>query len=808
MTLPVPSLDTRRHADLVAEALRRVPRYAPEWTNHNDADPGKTLISVNAWLTETLLYQINQVPEQNHVAFLNLLGLRPKPAQAAVAELSFTLKPLANPIDPLRVDLPAGTRVAVDDPDLSEEVVFETTASAVALNAAIGLALVPASQGGWTPVTAFDSDAGQATWLHSFHPFDATETQGAQFVFALVLRPTLAQTYEAYSEDRMPSGLLDLYAEVSDVFDTDPAGTVIAGPLVRAAGLAGPAAPVDPALRWEVFTGEAGMMTLDGAEGWRALGVALDETAGLTRSGHVTLDLPAGVTPVPFGALPDAAWDSLRLTRPPVDLDSLIAAFAEVEDARGERLREALGEADWARMGVPAGAFNTVLSVCNTAAEVAAALPGIDAVTPIDPAAIPAASWAAILPDYAGPSVPLAETEAGDMTYRRLYFLRATLLRPQDGARMLNALRLNTVRAIAASTRKDERLGRSDGRPGQVFALSRRPVWFDPLTEAPDLVLDVVTDGLAETWTRVDDFFGQPPTATVYVLDPISGVITCGDGRPRGRGGAIPPPGAEIIARRYRHGGGAIGNVGAGSISKIKGSLPQVDSVTNLRASSGGADAETLEEVKGRAPGRLRMRDRAMSAQDFADLARETPGAAIHKAYAVAAHEPTGAGFAPRPGAVTVVVLPAREHPTPQALRDDLAAVQRWLDPRRLITTELFVTGPLYLAITGITAQLRLHRTADFQTVARAAQQAVTDWLHPLRGGPDGTGWPFGADIYHADLYDLLLAVPGVRRVARLSVAHPATGEDAPPDVIPLPEGHLPALAPGALDFEVVYDTA
>jgi len=686
--------------------------------------------------------------------------------------------------------------------------VFETAASAVALNGAIGLALVPDATGGWTPVTAFDSDAGAVTWLHAFHPFGAAEAPGAQFLVGLLLRPTLGNTpYEAYGEDRLPSGLLDLYADITDVFDTDPQGAVIAGPLVRGAGPVATPAPAIPPLRWEVFTGEAGTLALDGAEGWRALGVALDETAGLTRAGHLTLDIPAGVTPVRLGALSTAVWDSLRLTRPPVDLDSLIAALEVAEDALGERLRAALSEADWARMGVPVGAFNTVLSVCTSAAEVAAALPAIDAVTPIDPSAIPAASWPAILPDFAGPAVPLAETEGGDMTYRRLYLLRATLTDPAPEARMLNALRLNTARARAASTRKDERLGRSDGRPGQVFTLSRSPVWFDPLTQTPDLELDVVTDDVAETWARVDDFFGQPATAPVYLLDPGSGTVTFGDGRPHGRGGAIPPPGAVILARRYRHGGGAIGNVGAGSISKIKSKPRHVDSVTNPRASSGGADAETLETVKARAPGRLRARDRAMSAQDFADLARQTPGAAIHKAYAVAASEPTGAGFAPRPGAVSVVVLPARAHPTPQALRDDLAAVQRWLDPRRLITTELFVTGPLYFTITGITAQLRLQATADFQTVAQAAQQAVTGWLDPIRGGADGSGWPFGADIYHADLYDLLLAVPGVRRVARLAVAHQATGEDAPADVVPIPEGHLPALAPGALNFEVVYDT-
>ena len=132
--------------------------------------------------------------------------------------------------------------------------------------------------------------------------------------------------------------------------------------------------------------------------------------------------------------------------------------------------------------------------------------------------------------------------------------------------------------------------------------------------------------------------------------------------------------------------------------------------------------------------------------------------------------------------------------------------MQCWLDPRRLVTTELFVTGPRYFAITGLAAQLRIDATADFQTVAAAARVAITDWLHPVRGGTDGTGWPFATDIYHADIYDILLRVPGVRRVAKLAITHQLTVEPAPVDVIQIPEGHLPALTPGALNFEVTYD--
>ena len=807
MTLPVPNLDARRHADLVAEALRRSPRYTPEWTNHNDSDPGKALISLNAWLVETLLYQINQVPEQNYVAFLNLLGITPQPARAAQTELTFTLKPLNKPTDVLTVNLPAATRVAVDDPDLPAEVVFETGESARALNGAVGLALVPlalvpGAKATWAPVTAYDDDAGITTWLHAFDPFS---TGRRPFILALVLRPTVKPPIEAYAEDRFPTGLLDLFIEATEVFENDATGTPVLGPVVRAAGLVGQSTDLPP-VSWEVFTGsEAGELEFGGKEGWQALAVEVDGTAGLTRSGHVLLDLPANVTGVRFDALGLPVWDSLQLTRPPASLTELQAALIEPENGLGEALKAALDEKRWAAMGIPATEFNRVLSVCVTGQDVADALDDLaeDQIF-ADPAAIPAAEWALILPEFAGPDVPQAENAAKALTYRRLYFLRASAT---DGvSRLLNAVRLNTVRAVAASTRADETLGQSNGRPGQVFTLSRAPVWFIPATATPDLDLEVVEGGVASPWAQVPDFYGHGPEAQVYMLDPITGTVQFGDGRPRGLGGAIPPPGAVIRARRYRFGGGATGNVGAGSVSKIKGSLAGVDSVANLRPASGGADAETFEQVLGRAPATLRSQDRAMSAQDFADLARATPGAAIHKAYAVAAAVPSASGFDSRPGAVTVVVLPVRDHPTPQPTEAELAAVQGWLDPRRLVTTELHITGPRYFNITGLAAQLRIDGTADVQTVAAAARAALTDWLHPVRGGADGTGWPFGTDIYHADLYDLLLAVPGVRRVAALVVDHQATAETAASDVIPVPEGHLPALVPGALDLEVIYD--
>ncbi len=38
--IPAPKLDDRTYAEIVAEAIRLIPRYAPEWTNHNASDLG------------------------------------------------------------------------------------------------------------------------------------------------------------------------------------------------------------------------------------------------------------------------------------------------------------------------------------------------------------------------------------------------------------------------------------------------------------------------------------------------------------------------------------------------------------------------------------------------------------------------------------------------------------------------------------------------------------------------------------------------------------------------------------------------
>lgn len=75
MTIPRLELDNRRFDDLVEELRALIPRYAPEWTNHNLSDPGITLIELFCWVTEGLIYRTNRIPEASQRRFLELLGI-------------------------------------------------------------------------------------------------------------------------------------------------------------------------------------------------------------------------------------------------------------------------------------------------------------------------------------------------------------------------------------------------------------------------------------------------------------------------------------------------------------------------------------------------------------------------------------------------------------------------------------------------------------------------------------------------------------------------------------------------------------
>lgn len=346
----------------------------------------------------------------------------------------------------------------------------------------------------------------------------------------------------------------------------------------------------------------------------------------------------------------------------------------------------------------------------------------------------------------------------------------------------LLAIRTNTVLATQAQTHQQEILGRSTGQPNQVFQLSFSPVLAGTL----QLRVDEGIDG-AMDWQEVADFFGSGPTDSHYVLDRATGEVRFGDGQ-SGRIPVATDKGVGIVAQHYRHGGGRRGNLPAGSINQLLSLIRGVDdsSVHNPVASLGGRDEETLQQAMARAPQELKNKDRAVTAEDYEQLSLRVPG--IARARTLPMAHPRFP-CQPIPGAVTVVVVPDSTLPDPLPSEELLRCVCRWLEPRRVLTTEVFVRGPTYSNV-SVDAQIVVQGSSDLAEVARGVELALLRYFHPLTGGESGNGWEFGGTIYYSLVYRQVLAVAGVERIGNLTVILDQV--PMPPCVdIPLPAGNL-----------------
>ena len=122
MPLPTPVLDDRSFQSIVDEAKKRIPQYCEEWTDHNVSDPGITLVELFAWMTEMVMYRMNQVPDLHYVKLMEMLGVTLKGPVPAEAPVSFWLTaPQENP-----VLLPAGTEVASTQTETERPIIFTT----------------------------------------------------------------------------------------------------------------------------------------------------------------------------------------------------------------------------------------------------------------------------------------------------------------------------------------------------------------------------------------------------------------------------------------------------------------------------------------------------------------------------------------------------------------------------------------------------------------------------------------------------------------------------------------------------------
>src|SRR6266581_1381680 len=123
-----PNLDDRTWQKIGDEAKSLIPKYAPEWTDHNPSDLGITLIELFAWLSEQTIYRLNRVPDRNYIKFLDLIGVRrgaPTPARADI-----TFKIAGDAV----VTVPPATQVSTIPSGAEDGIIFETEKELNAVN--------------------------------------------------------------------------------------------------------------------------------------------------------------------------------------------------------------------------------------------------------------------------------------------------------------------------------------------------------------------------------------------------------------------------------------------------------------------------------------------------------------------------------------------------------------------------------------------------------------------------------------------------------------------------------------------------
>jgi predicted phage baseplate assembly protein len=222
----------------------------------------------------------------------------------------------------------------------------------------------------------------------------------------------------------------------------------------------------------------------------------------------------------------------------------------------------------------------------------------------------------------------------------------------------------------------------------------------------------------------------------------------------------------------------------------LKEALPYITEVANPTRAYGGRDAEDIERAKLRAQSLLRVRDRAVTAEDFEFLAKQATSG-VGRARCVPSKHP---------GTVRVLLIPRLDErvrlPRPRDLQvkpETIATVRAYLDERRILTSLLEVGEPEYVYVSS-TLSLIAAPGVDPEVVALRVRERLEDHLHPLYGGQDGAGWHFRRTLTLADIYAQVQTVPGVAfltdvKLFRSTVLNAEQGRLGEESEVPLAEG-------------------
>lgn len=290
----------------------------------------------------------------------------------------------------------------------------------------------------------------------------------------------------------------------------------------------------------------------------------------------------------------------------------------------------------------------------------------------------------------------------------------------------------------------DVAVGTSTGQPGMQFQLPQTGV----LDGSTTVFVQSTAPGASTQWTQVSSFIDSGDSDTVFTLTiDANGIttITFGDGI----NGLIPGVGLTIFAS-YTIILGSQGNQPAGAVNLMVDPIAGVGVAYNSAgvalssAMTGGSDAESNDSIRVNAPIAFATQDRAVSLQDFANLASGIPG--VVTANAVANHSTSVSLYVVGPG----ITVPS------SALQTNILS---FFSGKTLAGVSLSLPAPNLIAVdvgsntSNITLQVK--PTYGQQATVNAVILALNALLTP----PSTT---FGMLLQQSALYQAIMAVDGV----------------------------------------------
>ena len=707
MSIPLPNLDDLRWTEMVAEGIAYLPVASPTWTDHNVHDPGRMLIELLAVEAEQDLYWLNRISAEQQQLFLALAGVIPQPPSAANAVVQFQLQDNANVIH-----VPAGLQIGT-------EIVFRTMTPLTLVSGRLQTVQ------SWTGMQYID-------WSRRYRegrklkPFGTNPKPGGEF-------------YLGFSHPLPENEPTHLYFQVDGEKATEAERNRIVEELCRQANCKPAYARIgckdedasnvkiddhnlnhhDVRWIWETWT----------AEGWTPIPATAvtDKTRHFTLSGAIILT--AGSMEATMVGQVNTPQFYLRCRL----LDGVYDSAPCLQNValNGVITQQAIPATDTWRLAAEGSVTGAITVGERTGLSI-----NLDDQNSVD-------------------DLILEDSGSGPVFHLLDYL-------PADGVH----LGYLTTDAVL--------LDPGDGRPNQHRILPEAPQVADSIRIATyERVNNIPNKSQWIWWQSRPNLNSSKAADPHFVFNAETGDVQFGDGQQ----GRVVPEGAIIIAQ-YEITHAQVGNVPSNSLvvitdSKINQQLPVIEqlqttivSITNRLPAWGGASGETLGQAMVRA--RRSQSQRAVTLADYLTLAKETPGVHVARVEALANIHPA-LPSAKAPGVVTLIVLPELpvERPYPSdAMRKQIAA---YLAPRRVVGTRIEIIGPKYTVV-HVKAEVLACTGVNRSTLPDKIIMALDRYFHPLHGGSEGSGWPFGRDVYLTELYQVIDDVSGVDHVLSLAL--------------------------------------